>query len=91
MIGGSRYRVELTRPAVRDLTRLPAKVADAVIRFLDGPLADDPLRVSKELYGEFAGTRSGYVGIAYRVLVEVDQEARTVYVVRVAHRADACR
>lgn len=85
------YRVELTGPAVRDLNRLPRKVTDAVLNFLDGPLAESPARVTKPLQGRFAGSRSGYVGVSYRVLVEIDESARIVYVIRIAHRSDAYR
>jgi mRNA interferase RelE/StbE len=90
MIEG-RCRVELSSPAVRALGRLSPKIADAVMRFLDGPLAENPLRVTKPLGAELAGLRSGYVGVAYRVLVRVDEEARLVQVMRIAHRADAYR
>lgn len=85
------YDVQITRPALRALTRLEPKFADAVLRFLDGPLAENPLRVTKPLGAELEGQRSGYVGIAYRVVVRVDEEDRTVYVLRVAHRADVYR
>ncbi len=85
------YRVELTRPAIRDLHRLPRKLADAALRFLEGPLSENPARVTKELHGSFEGMRSGYVGISYGVLVRIDESDRTVYVLRMAHRADAYR
>ena len=88
MAAGEPFDVRLTGPAVRALGRLPAKLADAVLRFCDGPLANNPLRVTKPLGAELAGMRSGYVGIAYRVLVRIDEDARIVYVLRIAHRAD---
>ncbi|UAJ81793.1 type II toxin-antitoxin system RelE/ParE family toxin (plasmid) [Leifsonia sp. ZF2019] len=66
-------------------------MADAVLRFLDGPLSDNPMRVTKPLGAELQGMRSGYVGIAYRVLVRVDEEQRLVEVMRIAHRSDAYR
>jgi len=69
---------------------LEPKLADAVLRFLDGPLAENPMR-TKALGAELEGQRSGYVGIAYRVVVRVDEPARTVYVLRIAHRADVYR
>lgn len=86
-----RYDVQVTRPALRALTRLEPKFADAVIRFLDGPLAENPLRVTKPLGAELEGQRSGYVGISYRVVVRVDEDRHVVYVLRVAHRADVYR
>lgn len=86
-----RYEVQLTGPALRALARLPEKLADAVLALCDGALAENPLRVTKPLSGQLSAYRSAYVGIAYRVLVRIDREERVVYVVRVAHRADAYR
>lgn len=85
------YDVQITRPALRALHRLEPKFADAVLRFLDGPLAENPQRVPKALGAELEGQRSGYVGIAYRVIVRIDDDDRVVYVLRIAHRADVYR
>jgi prevent-host-death family protein len=85
---GEPFEVRLTGPAVRALERMPAKLADAVLLSCDGPLAENPSRVTKTLGAELAGMRSGYVEIAYRVLVEVDEDAHVVVVMRIAHRAD---
>lgn len=82
------FEVRLTSSAVRALGRLPTKLTDAVLRFCDGPLTENPLRVTKPLGAELAGQRSCYVGIAYRVLVRIDEDARIVYVLRIAHRSD---
>ena len=76
---------------MRALSRLPAKMADAVLRFLEGPLTENPMRVTKPLGAELDGMRSGYIGIAYRVLVRIDEERHVVHVMRIAHRADAYR
>jgi mRNA interferase RelE/StbE len=88
---GDRFRVEIASPAARALGRLSPKLVDAVLRFLDGPLAENPLRVTKPLGAELQGLRSGYVGISYRVLVRIDEENRIVNVMRIDHRADAYR
>lgn len=85
------FRVELSRPAARVLGRLTPKLADAVLRFLDGPLTENPVRVTKPLGAELDGLRAGYIGIAYRVLVRIDEDARLVQVMRIAHRADVYR
>lgn len=86
-----RYTVRLAPPAARALYGLPPRIADAVIRFLDGPLAGNPQRVTKPLAKELAELRSGYVGVAHRILVTIDEDARVVYVMRIAHRADVYR
>jgi mRNA-degrading endonuclease RelE of RelBE toxin-antitoxin system len=85
------YRVEVSRPATRALGRLTPKLVDAVLRFLDGPLSENPQRSTKALGAELEGLRAGYVGISYRVLVRIDEDARLVQVMRIAHRADVYR
>lgn len=85
------YAINLTPPAIRSLSRLAPKFADAALRFIDGPLAENPLRATKPLHGEFEGLRSGYVGTSYRVLIRVDTDERRVHVLAVAHRADVYR
>ncbi|MGL4338936.1 MAG: type II toxin-antitoxin system RelE family toxin [Rhodoglobus sp.] len=85
------YRVELSRPVVRALGRLTPKLVDAVLRFLDGPLTENPQGATKPLGAELHGLRAGYVGIAYRVLVRIDEDNRLVRVMRIAHRADVYR
>jgi mRNA interferase RelE/StbE len=84
------YGVELRSPAQRSLNRLPAKAFDAVVAFIAGPLADNPMRVGKPLRHEFEGTYSARVG-PYRILYEVDDVVRVVAVIRIAHRSDAYR
>ncbi len=86
-----RFAISLTPPAIRNLSRLAPKFADAALRFIDGPLSDNPVRVTKPLHGELEGLRSGYVGTSYRVLVRIDAAERTVHVLAVAHRADIYR
>jgi mRNA-degrading endonuclease RelE of RelBE toxin-antitoxin system len=49
------------------------------------------LRTTKALGAELEGQRCGYIGIAYRVVVRVDEDARTVFVLRIAHRSDVYR
>lgn len=85
------WQVRLTPPAIRALHQLPPRLADAVIRFCDEPLATDPYRVTKPLGAELDGQRTGYVGIGFRVLVRIDDDERVVYVMRMAYRADAYR
>lgn len=76
--------------ARRQLHRLPPRVAFAVVEFVTVTLPANPLRLTTPLVGEFAGLRSARRG-DYRILVRVDERARVVLVVRVAHRAEAYR
>ena len=49
------------------------------------------MRATKALGAELEGLRAGYIGIAYRVLVRIDEDARVVSIMRIAHRADVYR
>jgi mRNA interferase RelE/StbE len=73
--------------AERPLARLPAKAAAAVVEFLVGPLARDPVRVGHRLRGELAGLRAARRG-PYRVVYELDEERRRIVVLRIDHRSD---
>jgi len=86
----TRWTVRLSSAAIKDLDRLPPRVAPAVVEFLFGPLADNPHRVGKPLRGELSGLCSARRG-DYRVLYETDGSADAVIVHRIRHRANAYR
>jgi mRNA interferase RelE/StbE len=77
-------------PVRRAISRLPAKVGVAVLDFLVGPLVANPRRVGKALRGNLESLQAALVG-AYRVIYEIDAEARVVRVQFVDHRADVYR
>jgi len=81
----------VTAPAARAIgERLPEGVAGAVIDFTTGPLLDNPRRIGAPLRGELEGIWSARRG-TYRVLYRIDEEAREVIVLRVAHRRGVYR
>jgi len=82
----------LTTPTVRrQLTeKLREAVAVAAYEFISGPLLENPHRVGKELAAPLAGRYSARRG-TYRVIYRIDDQARVVTVVQVAHRKDAYR
>jgi mRNA-degrading endonuclease RelE of RelBE toxin-antitoxin system len=86
------YRLSLA-PAVRRVLAegppvgLPMAVAVAVGKFIAGPLLQRLCIVGKPLTNELARYHSARRG-AYRVAYRIDDKARTVYVVRIDHRAD---
>lgn len=84
------YRVEAAGSACRDLHRLSGKVATAIVEFITRPLANNSQRLSKPLRGDLDGYRSARRG-DYRVVFRIDEEARTVLVVGIKHRAHIYR
>ena len=85
------YTVRLAGPVVRTIERdLSESVAAAVIEFLTGTLPENPHRVVHPLRNELTGLWSARRG-SYRIIYEINVDARTVNVVRVDHRRDAYR
>ncbi|MEX1126807.1 MAG: type II toxin-antitoxin system RelE/ParE family toxin [Acidimicrobiia bacterium] len=76
--------------AERGLTRLPNKVASAIVEFMVGPLLDNPYRVGRPLLRELSGYHAARRG-AYRIIYRVHEETGTVEVVRIDHRTRVYR
>ncbi len=75
--------------AVRQLERLPERYATAVAELLPA-IAANPRRLGKPLRFELEGRRVARRG-PYRIIYAIDDGARTVTVLAVAHRADVYR
>lgn len=84
------FTLEVASSAVRQLDRLPEKVATAIVEFMLGPPTENPHRVGHPLRAELAGLHSARRG-AYRVVYEIDDERHIVAVLRIGHRADVYR
>jgi mRNA interferase RelE/StbE len=89
------YSIKLSAGVLRALRSgpprgVPLNAAWAIYEFINGPLAQDPWRVSKPLHDELEGFRGARRG-EYRVVLRVDEERREIHVVRVDHRADVYR
>jgi mRNA interferase RelE/StbE len=84
------YSVKVTTRAQRDLDHLPRRVLTAVVEFMFGELARQPLRVGKPLRRELSGLHGARRG-PYRILYRVDDDAEVVIILRIAHRVDAYR
>lgn len=69
---------------------LPEAVAAAAYEFITGPLLDDPHRIGKRLLPPMDDRFSARRG-TYRVIYRIDDKARVMTVVDVAHRRDAYR
>jgi mRNA interferase RelE/StbE len=69
---------------------IPLNAAWAIFEFINGPLREDPWRVSKPLHDELEGFRGARRG-EYRVIFRIDEEEHVIGVVRVDHRSDIYR
>jgi mRNA interferase RelE/StbE len=85
-----RFQIVFTAAARRRMARLPLVVAAAIYEHLTGPVAENPYRLGQRLDPPFDDvwvTRRG----EYRVMYAIDDQARVVGVIAVAHRRDAYR
>jgi mRNA interferase RelE/StbE len=89
---GEAYTLRTTTPTVRRALGevLPEAVAVAAYEFMCGPLLSEPYRVGKRLLPPLDDRFSARRG-TYRIIYRVDDRARSVTVVDVAHRRDAYR
>jgi mRNA interferase RelE/StbE len=71
--------------ARRDIHRLPAKYAAAILELLP-VIAANPKRLGKSLRFEYEGRWSARRG-PYRIIYGIDEEARTVTILAVGYRA----
>jgi mRNA interferase RelE/StbE len=84
------FTIAWTAASRRALTRLPKKVATAVVEFLYGSLASDPYRVGKPLKLGLERLYSARRG-DYRVVYRIDDHRHQVTVVAIEHRSDIYR
>ena len=85
------YELRTTSTVRRALSEtLPEAVAAAAYEFITGPLLTDPYRIGKRLLPPMDDRLSARRG-TYRVIYRIDDKARVVTVVDVAHRRDAYR
>lgn len=85
-----RYEVQWTRPAARDLSRLPPRIAGIILTYVDERLALHPAQLSKPLQGALEGLRTARSG-DYRVLFRLDDQQLCLFIRRVDHRAHVYR
>jgi mRNA-degrading endonuclease RelE of RelBE toxin-antitoxin system len=84
------WRLVVAASAERRLDELPPKVASAIVEFMLGPLIAEPHRVGKPLLRELSGYHAARRGV-YRILYRINDEARTIEVVRIDHRSRVYR
>ncbi len=80
------YHVALAASAARELQSLPANVVSRIVPRLEGLTANPRPPGCKKLHG---GKREWRIRIGdYRVVYEIDDQARTVDVTRIAYRRE---
>ena len=84
------YDLRITPEGLRSFDRLPEKVRPAVAATVAGPLTENPRRLGKPLVGRLEGLHAARRG-DYRIIYEIDDDARLVIVHRVQHRRHAYR
>jgi mRNA interferase RelE/StbE len=89
-MSGDAFAIAWTAASRRALTKLPEKVATAVVEFLYGSLAEKPYRVGKPLKLGLQGLHSARRG-DYRVIYRIDDHKRQVTVEAIEHRSDIYR
>lgn len=86
----SAYQIVLTAAALRGLQGVPPRIAEPLVAFIFGSLASDPRRrgkpLKRELHGRWGARRGDY-----RIVYRLDEEAKTMYVLRIGHRAEVYR
>lgn len=90
MSGSTEWKLVIAASAERGLSRLPQKIASAVVEFMITTLINSPKVVGHPLQRELADLWAARRG-AYRIIYKVDESKHMVEVVRVEHRADAYR
>ncbi|MGH2833984.1 MAG: type II toxin-antitoxin system RelE family toxin [Solirubrobacteraceae bacterium] len=85
----AQWEVLVAPPARRQIDRLPISVATAVLETLNA-IVSNPRRLGKPLRFELERYLSARRG-PYRIIYRIDDAARSVTIVAVAHRADAYR
>jgi mRNA interferase RelE/StbE len=89
-VSGTAFAVAWTAASRRALSRLPQKVATAVVEFPYGSLASSPHRVGKPLKLGLEGLHSARRG-DYRVIYRIDDDQHRVTVLAIEHRSDVYR
>lgn len=79
------FEVEITPEGLRHLNRLPAKIRDAALATIFGPIASNPHRLGHAFVGELEGLRSARRG-DYRIVYEILEGDAVVLVHRIQHR-----
>ena len=90
--GSLAWRIEITRSATRQITKLSHPTQESILRFLRERLspADNPRQWGRALQGEKRGLWRYRVG-DYRLICDIRDEKITILVLELGHRKDVYR
>ena len=86
------WRIEITRTATKQITKLEQQAQKSIVRFLRERLAgaDNPRQWGRALQGEKRGLWRYRVG-DYRMICDIQDQKITILVLEVGHRKDVYR
>jgi len=86
------WRIEITRTASKQITKLDRRAQEAILSFLRERLspADNPRQWGRALQGEKRGLWRYRVG-DYRLICDIQDERITILVLELGHRKDVYR
>jgi len=90
--GGLAWRIEITRTAEKQITKLDRAAQESILHFLRERLApvSDPRQWGKALPGEKRGLWRCRVG-DYRLICDIQDKRITILVLELGHRKDVYR
>ncbi len=86
----SDYQAVLTAAALRSLQSVPPRVVEPLVAFIFGGLASNPRRRGKPLQRELDGRWGARRG-DYRIVYRLDEDTKTMYILKVGHRGTVYR
>jgi mRNA interferase RelE/StbE len=86
---GKTWRIEISRTATRQITKLDHQAQKSILNFLRERLlqADNPRQWGRALQGEKRGLWRYRVG-DYRLICDIQDESITILVLELGHRKD---
>lgn len=87
------WKVELSRPAERDLDKLDPQIARRILAFLHSRVAplDDPRSIGEALSGSRLGEFWKYRVGDYRIIANIEDGQLRVLVIRIGNRREIYR
>lgn len=83
------WAVEFSRAAAKTLDKLDRPVRERILRFFDTRVTEDPRRLGKALVGRKRDPRAWSYRVGdWRMICDIDDARRIVFVVKIGNRRD---